>query len=291
MSEIVATVNGQRINRFDYDNALQAYAMELHRKTLEQLSEAELAGIRDLAMEKLLARELIFQQALASGVVATEAQVEEEKGKIMENFPSEEEFYATLAKAGIDSAAYHRMLRQDLTVNLMTEKTLSGVPQCSDAEVELTYDEHREKMVKPPQVRAAHILVKVEGEDREGALRRIGELKSRAAEEDFGTLAREHSVCPSRNCGGDLGYFKRGDMVKPFSEAAFSQDVGVVGEIVESPFGFHLIKVLDRTEGQPMSLEEATPQIRAMLRDQAGALALKEWVAQLKDEADIKILL
>jgi len=289
MPDIIATVNGSPIRQRDLDNAVQGLAMEMHRKTMDRLSDAERSEIRSLALEKLLARELIYQAALARGVLAAEEAVAEEKRKLIANFPSEEEFYATLEKADIAAAAYHRMIRQDLTVNLMTERQLASTEDPSQEQIEETFRQHPEKMKKPGRVRAAHILVRVDEGKREEALERILELRAKAAEEDFAQLAKRHSDCPSAPGGGDLGYFRKGDMVKSFEEAAFSQKVGEVGEVVETQFGFHLIKVLDREEEVPLTLAEATPKIRRFLKEEAGAKALKEWVAQLKAKADITL--
>lgn len=291
MPDIVATVNGHPISRFDYHNAIQGYSMETHRKTMDQLSAEELARAEDLALEKLLARELIFQEAMAQGVVADNARIEEERQKIVANFPSEQEFYATLEKAGIDPLQYYRMLRQDLTVNLMSEQKITDLPEPEDARVDEAYRQHRSRMKRSGRVRAAHLLIRIGEGGREAALNKVEDLRQQAETEDFGQLARTHSACPSSTSGGDLGYFRRGDMVKSFEQAAFSQALGVVGEPVETQFGFHLIKVLDREEDQYLSREEADPQLRRLLKSEDGARVLAQWVTDLRARADIRISL
>jgi peptidyl-prolyl cis-trans isomerase C len=291
MSDLVATVNGTPIRRSDLDNAIQGLAMQMHRKTMDQLSAEEREEINELALEKLLARELIYQAAMALGVLADAAAVSEEKRKVMANFPTEEEFFATLEKAGIDAAAYHRMLRQDLTVNLMTERQLADLDiEPSEERIAETYRRFPEKMKRPGRVRAAHILIRPGESGREEALRRVREIRALCAEESFGALARRFSDCPSAPGGGDLGYFRRGDMARPFEEAAFSRPVGEIGEPVETQFGFHLIKVLDREEDVPLTLEEATPKIRGFLKEEVAAAALKKWVGELRSAAEIVIM-
>ncbi len=98
------------------------------------------------------------------------------------------------------------------------------------------------KDFKPHQytvVKASHILVPTEA--------KANALKNMLNEgEDFAYLARQYSLCPSKNIGGDLGYFKRGQMVKEFENAAFSLPVGEVSEPVQTQFGWHLIKVIDK---------------------------------------------
>ncbi len=288
MSETIATVNGRPIRRSDLENAVQGYAMELHRKTMEQLSASEREELRTLAMEKLLARELIFQKALTEGVIADEAAVEAEKQKIIANFPTEEEFYATLAKAGIDPAQYHRMIRQDLTVNQLTARKLAALEEPSAEEIEAFFRSHPEKMVQPGRVRASHILLKIPEGQRAQTLDRLQALKERAVQEDFAHLARDHSQCPSAARGGDLGFFKHSEMVKSFADAAFSLAEGDIGEVVETQFGFHLIQVTAREPERRLSLEEATPQVLRFLKEEAGAALLKAWVEELKAKAAVE---
>ncbi|WP_432822515.1 peptidylprolyl isomerase [Trichloromonas sp.] len=289
-TDIIAKVNGSPISRADFNNAVQGYAMELHRKTMEHLSADELSAIEELAIEKLVARELIYQEALSRGVLTTAEAVAAEIERLMKNFNSPEEFFATLEKAGIDQAAYQRMIRQDLTVNLLTEQQVAGLPEPDFEQVESVYQAHAEQMKQPPRVRACHILLKVRDGEREATRQRMVELRQRCLQEDFAELARDASDCPSAARGGDLGYFKQGDMVQSFSEAAFSQPVGEVGDIVESPFGFHLIKVLGREEGKALSLEEAAPKIRQFLKGEAASRHLQAWVDELKSSASIEMV-
>ena len=99
------------------------------------------------------------------------------------------------------------------------------------------------------QVRASHILLMYQGSERSSATRSKEQAQTQIADierqlregGDFAALAGQHSDCPSSRRGGDLGSFGRGQMVKPFEEAAFGLPVGGTSGIVETPFGFHLI--------------------------------------------------
>ena len=283
-----ARVNGAEIKRSDLENAIQGYAIEQLRKTADQLTDAEMKEVRELAQEKLLARELIFQEALVYGIVATEEAIDEERAKIIANFPSEDEFYATLEKAGIDAMTYHRMLRQDISVNLMTEKKIADLPDPDKDAIKAMYDKHPEKMIRRGRVRASHILAKLREGEEEQALAKIRELQQEVTPENFAELARSHSDCPSSTAGGDLGWFRRGDMVKQFEEVAFSLKPGEISDIVATQFGFHLVMLLDREEDAPLSLEEAEPQIIKLLKEESSVNLLKQWVEELKERAEIE---
>jgi peptidyl-prolyl cis-trans isomerase C len=289
MSEIVATVNGQPIRKIDLENTIQGFSLEQYRKTADQLTATERSELHELAMEKLLARELIFQEAMAFGIVAEESAIDAERQKIVANFPSEDEFFATLEKAGIDAMMYHRMLRQDITVNMMTDKKLEELPEPTEEQIHELFNDRSQHMVRKGRVRASHLLIKFDENDKAISLREIQGLKKRAETEEFAALARAHSACPSSTGGGDLGWFRKGDMVKPFEDAAFSQEQQMVGGPVETQFGYHLIQVTDREESAPMTLDEARPQIIKVLKGEAGSQLIAQWVEELKRRAVIDI--
>ena len=102
-------------------------------------------------------------------------------------------------------------------------------------------NELQSKRGKIMKVRASHILVKT----KEEADKLLEEIKNGA---DFGELAKEHSMCPSKRDGGDLGFFGRGMMVKPFEDATFELEVDQVSEPVETQFGWHFIKLTGKKD-------------------------------------------
>lgn len=289
MTEQAIRVNGTAISHFDFINAMQSYAMEMHRKTADQLNDEEIEQVQELAVERLIARELIFQAAMAQGLIANDDQIKQEINKVMANFPSEQEFYATLEKAGIDSDCYYRMIRQDLSVNMMTDQKVTSAEEPTDEEVQAFYAANPEKMRKPAQVRASHILIKGIDDSREPAKIKIKELQQQlqADPASFAQLAKQHSACPSKDRGGDLGFFGPGMMVKEFDRVAFSLQPTEISDIVETPFGYHLILVTDRQEEKALSYEEVRPQIVSFLKEQSGAKLLQGWVEDLKNEATI----
>jgi peptidyl-prolyl cis-trans isomerase D len=167
--------------------------------------------------------------------------------------------------------------------------------------VEVDYESHKNDLYSTPeQVKAEHILIKAKDGDAEAekkALTKIMDIKTRAAKEDFSTLAKAHSEDEgSKVKGGDLGYFGRGQMVPPFESAAFSAKVGDLVGPVKTSFGYHLIRVNDKKAAQVRTLEDAKHEIASKLIAETqldekfqkieGALAKKnveEVEAQLKD--------
>lgn len=157
------------------------------------------------------------------------------------------------------------------------------------------FDSHSSEFNSEAQVRARHILVGFEGarnasadagkRKKEAARTRAGEVlaKVKAAGADFTKIARDFTdEAAGKSKGGDLGFFSREMMVKEFSDAAFALKPGQISEIVESPFGFHVIKVEEVKAGRRESLEQATNGIaRKLLADESRPAKTKALVDQL----------
>jgi peptidyl-prolyl cis-trans isomerase C len=183
-----------------------------------------------------------------------------------------------------------RMLRRAKLI----EKKFPEQIKVTDAEVKENYDKNLETVYKEPaKVRASHILFATRGKnDAEKA-----ELKKKAEEvltevkkpgADFAALAKQHSDCPSKEQGGDLNFFPREKaMVEPFAAAAFKMKVGEISDIVETEFGYHIIKVTDRREPSTTSLEEATPGIREQLRREKISGEMQKYSETLRKDAKI----
>jgi hypothetical protein len=143
-----------------------------------------------------------------------------------------------------------------------------------------------------PQVRARHILLKVAADAapaaRQAVRARAEQLQVQAAGgADFAALARQHSEDTSKEQGGDLGFFGRGQMVPTFEQAAFALQPGQVSKVVESPFGYHVIKVEER-KTQPLPAEQR-PQFRQMLARQTQGQAVQKFVDSLTTAAKVEV--
>ncbi|WP_245410561.1 peptidylprolyl isomerase [Notoacmeibacter marinus] len=172
------------------------------------------------------------------------------------------------------------------SIAFMTERALHGfymqkqlADGISDDDVQALYDERVADMPKQQEVKARHILVKT-NEDAEAV---IAELEGGA---DFETVAKEKSTGPSGPSGGDLGYFRAGQMVPEFEKAAFDLDAGAITkEPVQTQFGFHVIKVEDKRDVQPPAFD----QIKDQLRNELLVKRYTETVKTERDEASVEV--
>ncbi|MEJ2200302.1 MAG: EscE/YscE/SsaE family type III secretion system needle protein co-chaperone [Desulfuromonadaceae bacterium] len=193
-----------------------------------------------------------------------------------------EEFRALLTERGLSEAQW----RQDLEESLLTEKlvrqTAYALVMVSDEEIADYYRKHQDEFNRPEQVRARQILVADENEGRQ----LLEKLRQGA---EFAALAKQHSLSPDAEEGGDLGFFARGEMPTEFDEVVFSLSGGRLSDLVKSEYGYHIFQVVERRQAVKLSLEMARNQIRDTLREQKEAQAYQEWLRSLRERAVITI--
>lgn len=204
-------------------------------------------------IDELIHQELIYQDAKDKGL------------------DKEEDFQKVLEKA-----------KKSLLLNYYLGKMLSDIA-ITDKEIEDFYKLHKDHFNTPPTVRASHILV----EDLEKAQEIYNKIANGA---DFSLEAKENSTCPSKNKGGDLGNFSRGQMVKEFEDAAFSMNVGDISKPIKTEFGYHIIKLTGKNPSKEVSLEDAKDHIIKDIRRQKEQDIYRDKINLLKAKYDIKYI-
>lgn len=165
--------------------------------------------------------------------------------------------------------------RREILARLAMGKVFASV-EVSDEECKAFYDQNPQFFQQGESVSAKHILVKEEEE----CLKVLAAI--RAGEQTFEDAAKSCSTCPSKERGGDLGAFGRGQMVPEFEEAAFAAEIGTVVGPVKTQFGYHLIKVENKIEATTVPFEQMVEQIRGSLMQQKQGDAYNAKVEELK---------
>lgn len=290
---VLARVNGTDIRSADIQQRLRAR----YGPQVEQAPEEQLAPIRQQFLEGLVAQMLLEQAAVKSGVEVTTEEVDARIKEATENFPPGSTLDEFLAESGMTSEMFRSDVERDLKIRKFIENETSALTKPTDAEVAKFYAEHESDFQREESVRASHILISTEGVEGEDAKKaKLAEAEAARARlvgenaEDFATVAAEISACPSKARGGDLGDFERGQMVPEFDKAAFAQEVGAVGEIVETQFGYHIIKVATRTDAGTVPLDEAKERIATYLSSEKQNSAVNSLIEKLRAEGDVEII-
>jgi peptidyl-prolyl cis-trans isomerase C len=256
-------------------------------------------GLLDILIEQ----ELLFQEAEKAGQVAGEKQVSEAVARERENFAKashagqvQGNFEDALSKSGLTIELYTEYVRRRLTVQNLVVGHYGDKVSVSEKEIDDFYAANPDKFTTEETIRARHILFKVAPdageEEKNEARKKAGEVMEKArGGEDFAELAKAHSQGPSGPKGGDLGFFGRGKMVPSFEEAAFSLKPGEVSGLVETRFGYHIIKLEERNDGATVARDEAADKIREFLKAQKVDETVYSRLEELKKEAKVEKLL
>jgi parvulin-like peptidyl-prolyl isomerase len=166
-----------------------------------------------------------------------------------------------------------RIQKNGAIARAVVQKYIAENSNVTDERIREHYEKNKETFTSDEQIAASHILLKTEAE-AQAALKEIKQGK------DFAEVAKAKSTGPSAPRGGELGTFGRGRMVPEFEQAAFALKTGDVSEPVKTQFGYHIIKVTNRTEAAPQSFDEVREDIRRTL--------ISEYVESLLDDLQNK---
>jgi peptidyl-prolyl cis-trans isomerase C len=291
---VSAKVNGVEISQVRVDSTFGAF-LESQRVQAAQLrNPQQYQQLRRQVLDSLIGQELLFQEAKKRGFKAPDEEVKKALDQAQAGSASKEAYQQRLAQAGFTEEGYAEDTRKRLTVAEMLEKDISAKVVVTDVEIEEFYKANPAAFTPPEQVHVRHILITVPADadaaTKEAAKKRLegiaAEIKGGA---DFAELAKKSSQDSSAEEGGDLGVIGRGQTVKPFEDAAFALKVGEVSGVVETQYGYHLIKLEERQGGQEVPLDSVKDRVRQFLTARKTQDELQALVAQLRKAADVQV--
>jgi len=250
------------------------------------------------ALQQGIVRELLFQEATRRNLKADDARVEQTYNEARVHFKDDKAWAAMLKQQGLDPQSFRDELRVHHTIQaLLTQVAGEAAAEVTDQEAQAFYESHPAVFDMGERLKASHILLRVP----EGAtVASKDELRKKAegilarvrAREDFAALAKESSQDPgSAPKGGDLGTFGRGQMVPAFEQAAFALKPGEVSGVVETPFGFHIIKVTERIPARRPPFPEVKERLKQEMLQQKRQRAQQSYLNSLRAKAKIETFL
>ncbi|MBN1647923.1 MAG: peptidylprolyl isomerase [Spirochaetales bacterium] len=259
-----------------------------------EVPEDKMTEIKQSILDQLVDRKILLAMVENSKFKIEDDRVRDEIEGIKSRYDSEEEFKEALARDDFTEEKLFDEIREVLTIQDFIEKEVFSTIKISKKEIEQFYNDNPQYFKNEETVTASHILIQVKEDatdaERTDAKRRINEILVKLQNgEDFVELAKKYSEGPSAPNGGNLGPFGRGKMVKPFEDAAFALNPGEISGIIETQFGYHVIKVFERADESTVPLDAVSDDISEHLRGQQQDQAMDDYIAKIKVHFDLDI--
>jgi len=287
---IAAVVNEEVITSFELDKEYQQM-----QKEQEKLPASEKMGLRSAALNRLVDKKLIDQKIRELDIKVGDDEVRlaiEDVKK--QNGMSQEALVQALAGQGLSFEQYRAQLKEQLErLRLMSQEVRSKI-QVGERETRDYYDANRAKYGAVEQFRARHIFFKVDRKGGAVELARVealaaGVLKEARAGKDFAELAKTYSNDPAAaKDGGDLGTFKKADMLPEIGDSVAAMKPGEVSELVLSPAGLHIIKLEEKTVSSGKPFEDVKGEIEELLYKKKADERFAQWVKDLRASAAVE---
>jgi peptidyl-prolyl cis-trans isomerase C len=289
---MVVTVNGREV----FEDEIAKEMDRIETQLSGRVSSEQMGGmtniIRQQAINNMVSRVLLEQAADREGITIGEEKVNERSEQIRSGFTSEEMFLEQLNASGLTEAGFKQEIELAIKIETLLESQTGDIAKIPDAEVRDFYEGNIDRFKRAERIKASHILIPIaemDGEAERVEKRQkiesiLDEVRGGA---DFAEMAAEHSSCPSKTRGGDLGFFGKGQMVEEFENAAFALEVGDVSGIVETKFGYHIIKLTDHEEASTIPFEEARADIESYLTGQKKQQVVTSYIDTLRTAAVI----
>jgi len=286
LPEVAARVNDQPIATLS--------VMIVARQGLNPKSTLEeIAPAARRALDQLVVRELLFQEALRQGVEADPRRLEQAYNESRIPFREETAWVAFLKDQAMTDESFRRELRVKLTVEALVARLVAGLVRPSEDELRAAFEADKEAFGGGERLRIAHILLRVDPappaqrvQARQVAEKLLADLRQGA---DFGALARQLSGDKeSAARGGELQPFARGALVKPLEDAAFALKPGELGGPVDSPAGVHVLRLLERLPPAPLRFESVRDEVLKRSLDRHRDAAVERLISELRGRARIE---
>jgi peptidyl-prolyl cis-trans isomerase C len=248
----------------------------------------------------LIGIQLLEERAKAANIVVTEEDINEQiKELASRQNLTVEELKELLQKGSVDFEDWKGQMEFERRARFekLFDIELADEIRVTDNDANNYYTANIKRYEVPEQVRASHILIRPDTSDpntdpneaKAQALAKAQELLKQIKEggADFAELAKASSDSASKEKGGDLGFQPRGAWVKPFEDAAFALETGQISDVVQTPFGYHIIKVTDRKEAYTRTFDQVKDQIIKMLKQQKANEHVLKYIESLKAKAEI----
>jgi len=296
VDRIVAVVNQEIITLSEVDRLIAPLRGEIQIENRLERNE-KLRELRLKALDRLVEEKVLDFEAKKAGIRVTNREVESIIDDIKRRSnATQADLENALAKDGLTYERYKKEIERQITRQRLVQWSIKAEPKASEKELRDFYEKNSSRYRTMESYRPAHILFVV---PKNATPEQILEIRIRCQKvldrirngENFGEMALLYSQDPSSKDGGDLGFFKKGELLPPLERAALRLKVGEVSETVRTDYGFHLVKLIDRRGGLPLPFEEVKEKIQADYLGMEMEKAVRQLISSMKEKSVIEIKL
>lgn len=245
--------------------------------TRDELNEAMARQYGEPTLNSLISEKIIELEIEKEDIKVDSKEIDEEFDLMAEQYGGKEGLEQAMAASNLTEEDIKDQIEEKLSI----EKLLGDDVKVTDDEIKEYYEKNKDKFTQKEQVNASHVLVKDEDLAKD--------IKKKLDDgEDIGELAKEHSEdTGTKDQGGNLGFFGRGQMVEEFDKAAFDLEVGEISEPIKTEHGYHVIVVNEKKEEEVQSLEDIKDTIKVVISEEKMEPAFQEWYTKKAEEYEI----
>jgi len=288
---VLVQVNDKTITQGDVDAEIGGISkmMQSRGRSSEQFAMM-LPTIKPQVIDSLVVRTLLADEFAKKKITVSDDEINKEIEKIKATLPKGKNLEELLESNGVSDKSF----REDIMEQIKLSKLL-GIGEPTDKEMKEFYEKNKSKLYEIPEtVRARHILIAVNATD-DAAKKAVKKAKAEALRKqlvdskgaNFEKLAKDNSDCPSKAMGGDLGEFRKGQMVPAFEVVAFGLKDNEISEVVETDFGYHVIQMTEHNTPRTVAFDEVKPQIAAQYKGRQLQEKAGPFIQELRDKAKI----
>ncbi len=297
VDRIVALVNNEVITLSELEEVSGRALEQVRQTTLPSEREAKLKEVRREILDRLIENKVLDQEIKNKKIEIPDRDVDNAIDDVMkQNRITETQLKMALAKDGVTYSRYRQHVREELGKMRLINREIKSKLVIKDEDIRQFYQENLKKFEDPLEVKVQQIFLAIPQGATEEQIARIRKETQDLLErirkgEDFSRLAKDYSQGPEAREGGILGFFRQKELRPELEEASFKLDPGAVSDLVRTPEGFHILRVLERKGGKPKPFAEVQSKIREEMIQTESDRQFKEWMKALKAKAYIEIRL
>lgn len=289
LDKVIVVVNGETITQSELDAACQVMRQKLETKFTGSAITKELEKGRKEILNRMIEEKLILSAAKKKKIEVDDKEVEEKMRDVKSRFGSEDKFYEILKDEGVSVNELKQNYADQIRVARMVEVEVRKKILVTPADIAEYYKVHKKEFREPEQVRLKNILIKPGenlSDDEALALAEkvLGFLK---AGDNFDELALKYSKGPNADMGGDLGFARRGQMLKQIEDVVFELNAGDLSGVIKTSLGYHIFKVEEKRPERVKEPSEVKDEIEKVIFAEKGKKQYDSWIEQLKKDSYI----